>query len=47
MSQPDIQRTAKPMLLLSDLITTTINDNNYKAYLHTAFQVTKHVGLPL
>lgn len=47
MSQPDTQRTAKPMLLLSDLITTTINDNSYKAYLHTAFQVTKHVDLPL
>ena len=47
MSQTDAQRTSKPMLVLSDLITTTINDNNYKAYLHTALQVTKHVDLPL
>ena len=47
MSQPDTQRTSTTMLLLSDLITATIDDNNYKAYLHTALQVTKHVDLPL
>lgn len=41
--QADTQRSPKPVLLLSALITTAINDNNYKSYLHNTLQVTKHI----
>ena len=44
-SQADTQRTSEPMLLLSDLITATINGNNYKSYLHNALEVPKHVDM--
>lgn len=41
--QPDTPRSPKPTLPLSDPITTTVHDNNYKSYLQNALQLLKHI----